>query len=93
MVVLNSRNMLLNSMIRLWLEKFLLNILNSGLVRVIIYEMFVSRFRCISSVSDRLRIWVWLCRCGGSLLVRIVMNIRLLMLRMIFSMIRVVRLS
>lgn len=64
----------------------------SGFVSVIIQEMIDSSFRCIISVSDRLIRCVLLCCFGGSLFVRMVINIRLLILSIIFRMISVNRL-
>lgn len=62
---------------------------NSGLVSVIIYEISDSSFRCIISVSDNFSKCVLLCCFGGSLLVRMVMKIRLLIFSIILRIISV----
>lgn len=60
-VFLNSKNSLLKIRIRFCLEKVCLNRLNKGCVSVMIYVIDVRSFSCISSVSVRLIICVWLC--------------------------------
>lgn len=92
MVVLKSRKKLLNSIIRLWVLKFNVCMLKSGLVKVISYEIDVSSSRCMIIVSIRLVMCVWLCCFGGSFLVRMVIKIRLLMLRISLIMINVISL-
>lgn len=89
MVVFYMRNRLFDSRIMLCYENVWLNSVNMGLVRFVIYVMLFSSVRWIISVSLMLRCCVCVCCVLGSLLLRIEMKIRLLMLSMIFIMMSV----
>lgn len=89
---MNSRKKLFSSRMIDWFDRLIGFSVSNGLVSLISYDMVVNSIMCISKVRFSLIIWVWLCSVGGSLLIRMVMKMRLLMLRIILSIIRVNRL-